>query len=185
MGILDNGRPNSGRPVAVREERVPQPDQSYLSMLSAEEQEAIRSEARKQIEADRKAKAKELFMKKAIQDARAEFEPDQEIVTIYIDLAGHSKQIVIDMGDVNRGGGVYYHGHTYEVTANVHRTLMEIMARGWAHEEETGIPNHKFYRRPSFIGANYGDPGSRIAALSPQIGNKDLGRSAESIIHAH
>ena len=185
MGILDNGRPVHGRPVQIREERVPVPDQSFLSLLSADEQRKIRDEALKQIEEERKSKAREQFMRLAIQEARSAFEPDEEMVDIYIDLAGHSKQIVLDMGDTARNGGVYYHGHTYTVKASVNRTLMEIMARGWAHEEETGIPNHKFYRRPAFIGTNYGDPGGRLAALSPTIGNKDLGRPAESILHAH
>lgn len=181
MGILDNGRPTNGRPVAVREELRPKPDQSYLTHLTAEEQEAIRAKAREKVLEERKKKAEDQYMQFALQEARREMEPSQEMCSILIDLAGHSDHITLDAGTQN--GGTFHHGYTYEVTASVHATLMEIMARGWAHEEETGIPNHKFYKRPPYIGANYFDPGSRMPGVNPRIGNSNLGMSAESIIH--
>jgi hypothetical protein len=180
MGILDNGRPKSLRS-GQREVELPRPDNTLIDLLTPEEQAELKAEARKQVEADRKKAAREKYLAHAVQEARAEFEPDQEMISIQIDLAGHSKSIVLDAG--TRNGGVYHHGYTYLVTRSVYTTLQEIMARGWAHEEETGIPNHKIYRRPNFIGMNYNDPGQRITPIAPTIGNRNADVPAEVIVH--
>jgi len=198
MGILDDDRPakfdpnNQSPPkdrfgaktTSARTVRIPRTSKDLLDLLSSEEREAIYEAARRQVESERKEVAKKALMQEALVEARQELEPEQEMLNIKMDLAGHSDKIVIDMGQ--GGGGVYHHGYSYDVPVSVYRTLMEIMARGWAHEEECGSPNRKQYRKPSYIGTmNYADP-AETGLKKPKdlvIRPKDAGRPASAIVN--
>jgi hypothetical protein len=144
--------------------------------LSDDEVEKIRLEVHEQVQDERKKLAKEELKKKLLAEARRTTLPGQEEYEITMDLPGHMDRITIDMGHYPNGG-VYFHGMKYKVDANKYATLMEMVMRAWAHEEETGIPNHRTYRRPKNLAiGNFFDPalnGTR-QEREVRIGPKDL-----------
>ena len=54
--------------------------------------------------------------------------PQDEMVSITLDLAEHSDRIVID-------GTIYCHGRTYTLPRHKADTLRDIMYQGWRHQE--------------------------------------------------
>jgi hypothetical protein len=79
---------------------------------------------------------------------------------ITLDLAPHQPYIMLD-------GKSFYHGVTYEEPELVVQTLLDIMARGWEHENE-------IHGRP-----RRSDQGRRARNLV--LGSRHAGMSAEAI----
>ena len=154
-----------------------------FDVLSDADVEAIRKEVQAQVLEERKKQAKDELKRKLLAEERRAQIPDQDLMPIAIDLPGHMDRITIDMGQPPNGG-VYHHGMTYNVDPNKYATLMEIVMRAWAHEEETGIPNHRTYRRPKNLAiGNYFDPalnGTR-QERETRIGPKHVDTPAEAL----
>ena len=103
--------------------------------LSNEEVREARAEAHRQIDAERRKKAK----KHLIDQEKLRLEREEgfttgdgvkdQIVKITLDLAPHSAHIVLNLKP-------YYHGQTYKVPRHVAETLREIQQSGWRHQNE-------------------------------------------------
>lgn len=119
-----------------------------LALLTADEIKALEAEAAAEATDEHKetlkARVKASFKAAKRRELSGETDEDEPSRTIMLDLAPHSNQIMLD-------GKVFFHGQTYEVSENVYKTLSEIQARGWDHEDEVGNANQKAYRRPRHI----------------------------------
>lgn len=104
-------------------------------LLSNEEVEEAKAEARRQVEAAAHKAAK----KKIIDDEMQRLRTEEGLVTgdgtkdqmvrIALDLAPHSPFIVLNHRP-------YYHAQTYTVARHVAETLREIQQNGWRHQDE-------------------------------------------------
>lgn len=105
------------------------------SILTAEEIEAAKAEARAQIEAQRKKQARARIIEEEKQRLKVEDGlttgdgVKDQMVRIALDLAPHTPYIAIN-------GVPYYHGQTYVVPRHVSETLREAQQRGWRHQDE-------------------------------------------------
>jgi len=182
MALIDEGRKRNTTPVVRVPDALPA---DLAALLTEEDRVKAREKARKLVEEERKQLALAELEKIELQAARREYDPKLEMKEIYIDLAGHSDRLTIDMGQGN--GGVYYHSFKYTVPKPVHDQLMEMMMRGWAHEEGAGNPNHRLYRKPSHFGTmNYLDPSENGLRREKniKISPADIGRPGEAIVNS-
>ena len=165
MAMIDKGAQRKERP-----REVPKTPPGLLDRLTEEDREAIRARARTAAEAEKKAEAEKAFYQQAIEEERRALEPEQDMRDIVIDLAPFAKSILID-------GKQYHHGMPYRVPRQVFDQLQEIIARGWAHDEEVGEPNRKHYQKPLNVGtANYSHrhPQSNGLSISPGTADSAL-----------
>lgn len=173
---------NTDKPRESRLNLRPAEDEKF-AILSDEDVAAIEKEVKAQVLEERKKQAKDELKRKLLAEERRVSLPDQELIEIHMDLPGHMDKITIDMGQPPNGG-VYHHGMSYKVDPNKYATLMEMVMRAWAHEEETGIPNHRTYRRPKNLAiGNYFDPalnGTR-QERETRIGPKHVDTPAEAL----
>lgn len=123
---------------AYSDER-PTLDESAFSDLTPEEKEHIEAEVRAQVAEELRAQRKKAFKKEVLAKYRNLSKPGEQIVPICLDLPGHANDIRLD-------GRVYFHGVTYRVNTNTYRTLIDIQARAWEHENEIGGANRDLYR---------------------------------------
>ena len=63
----------------------------------------------------------------------------EQMVTLTLDLAPHSLELRID-------GKIYRHNQTITVTERESRSIQEMIARGWRHQEEIDGKAHNFYK---------------------------------------
>lgn len=133
---------------AERPRDVPFVDPELLALLAADEIEAIHERARKQAQLEMKQTAEKDLYEHFLEKERRKLEPEQELVKILLDLPPFAKNIRID-------GRVYHHGAVYEVPRGTHDLMLEIMARGWAHDREVGQPNQDLYVPPPIGVGNY------------------------------
>lgn len=117
-------------------------------LLSNEKVEELRKKARAQIMAEKvKAAEADFLMEEKARLAREEGlvtgnAVKDEPVTIHLDLAEHSTNIVLN-------GVPYWHGHTYTVPRHVADTLREMQSRGHDHQRQVeGKPREDLFRRP-------------------------------------
>ncbi len=160
MALLDDGAKK--RPERPR--RVPTVAPELQQLLTSEDEERLRGQARQKVAAEKKAEAEAQFYAKALEEERRALEPAQELVDIVVDVAPFADKIMID-------GVQYFQGHHYRVSKNLCAVMMEIMARSWAHDEEVGSPNRKFYQKPSHVGTgNFAGvhPAMRDTIVSPR-----------------
>lgn len=120
------------------------------SILTDEEKEAIRANAKKRYDAEQHQRAMDAYAEQALAELRVErgdLEGDDDLLQFTIDLAPNAQDIRLD-------GMVYQHGRTYTITRPVYDTLREIIARTWAHEDQAGNPYKKWYKHtPNPFGA--------------------------------
>jgi hypothetical protein len=122
--------------MAVTKKRGPAPD---LSLLSDADIARLQKKAKDRIDADRKKDAEERHLEELIRQERAKYDPDEELVSVMIDLPAFTSSMLID--------GVYYnHGEVVEVTKNVASSLREQMSYCWVHERLSGNPNMREYK---------------------------------------
>ncbi len=147
--VLSGGRPQNGKTKKV--DIAPQRDDTtkYESLLSPDEIAAIRTKARLTVEKEIKDKQEAALLAKYTEEERQALDPKEELVPIFLSLAGHSNYIMLD-------GTQYFHETLYHVKPGVFQVLTEQMNRGWAHEDNTGVQDvrsrHRF--RPP-VGLNY------------------------------
>ena len=155
-----------------------------FAILSDEDVASIEKEVKAQVLEERKKQARDELKRRLLAEERRVALPDQGLIEIHMDLPGHMDRITIDGGHPPNGG-VYHHGMTYSVDPNKYATLIEIMMRAWAHEEETGIPNHRTYRRPKNLAiGNFFDPalnGTRVER-EVRIGPRNVDTPAETVL---
>ena len=161
MALLDDG---ASKKRQERPRDVPKVSPDLQELLSADDIERIRDQARITVAAEKKKQAEDQYLAKALEEERRELEPEQELVPIVIDVAPFTDRIMIDSKQ-------YFQGHVYQVSRRLYAVLTEIMARSWAHDEEVGSPNRKFYEKPSHVGTgNYASvhPAMKDTLISPR-----------------
>jgi hypothetical protein len=99
------------------------------SSLTEEEKNEARTRAREHVRAKRKEKAIDEAFKKAVTEEEREYEPNDQLVDIMIDLPKYAAFVRLDHV-------VYYHGLPYEVPMIKAQTILDIMARAWEHQSE-------------------------------------------------
>ena len=67
---------------------------------------------------------------------------DEEMVTLTLDMYPGA-------GDLRLDGKIYRHGQTVTVGRRVADTMLEIVARGWKHQEEIDGKTSNAYYKPS------------------------------------
>lgn len=104
--------------------------------LSDEQKQAIIARAREHVQkrlddqhAQVRKAAEDRFFERAVRDAEKEFQIGGAHVDIVLDLAPIQAYIMLD-------GVTYFHGVPYEVSEAQARTMMDIAARGWEHDNE-------------------------------------------------
>ncbi len=115
------------------------------SLLTSEDQEAIREKARTVIRKEQTEAAEEVFFERALVEERAKLElsaRNEPLEDILIDLPGFTDRISVNINQV------YMQGTTYKVPVSVARDLQSMMARAWEHENEVGGANRDAYRKP-------------------------------------
>lgn len=113
-----------------------------MSLLSAEDQKALREEARKSVLEEMSQDARDEFFTKALADARREHIPAEQYIHLTIDIAPFLPHIMID-------GVQYFHGYPYDVERSRAIVLFEQMQRSWLHQDEIdGRGKTEAYRRP-------------------------------------
>lgn len=148
MSILEDGRKT---PTPVRPRDVPKANADLLELLSFEERQDIREQAREKVLADRKDEAEKALLAQYLEEERRALEPAKQMMGITLDLAPYTKQALID-------GREYWHGYYYEVPKDLFDVLAEMQARSWQHDDEVGSPNRNQYQRPAYMGtSNFGD----------------------------
>jgi hypothetical protein len=99
------------------------------SSLTEEEKNEARIRAREHVRAKRKEKAVDEAFKRAVTEEEREYEPNDQLVDIMIDLPKYAAFVRLDHV-------VYYHGLPYEVPMIKAQTILDIMARAWEHQSE-------------------------------------------------
>lgn len=112
-------------------------------ILSAEDKAQIKDKAREHVAKSRKASAEEKYLKQAIRDEERRFNPAEQFEFVQIDLAAYVPFISLD-------GVLYFHGLMYELPYTVARTIADISARTWEHQNEINGHRRKgdINRRP-------------------------------------
>lgn len=130
---------------------APAPIQTGEGALSADEIEAIRKQAREDVQAEFKAAARKELLKREKDKIKADLslspETNEEMVDITIHLAEFAAYIQLEMP----AGPVYHHGQTYRVRRRIADTLRDIMARGWKHQAEIDGKTTNFYRERNTV----------------------------------
>jgi hypothetical protein len=116
-----------------------------------EELVALRGKAKAKVLAEKKKAAETELLKKFEQEARAEDDPEEEMVSIMIDLPGHSDRITVD-------GKIFFHGSTYTVPRRKFDSLRDIVSLAWDHEDSVQGANTNDYRRPRNINLSPSNP---------------------------
>lgn len=131
-------------------------EQVTSSFLTEEEKDKIRKQALKEIDEENKKRISEEFKasikaevkKKALFKNAKPGESADGLVSIHVDLPKVAECIRLD-------GVCYYPGHTYNVTPAVRDVIMEVMQRGFNHEDEVkGRKDANEYRRKSSVTAS-------------------------------
>lgn len=112
-------------------------DAVHSAFLTEEEKEKIQKQVLKELDEENKKRVakdyKDSLMaaakKKALFKDAKSGENEHGLVPIFIDLPKVSECIRLD-------GTAYYPGRTYNVLPDVRSTILEIMHRGQAHEDE-------------------------------------------------
>jgi len=113
-----------------------------LQILTDEELQELRQEARKTVVAELSKQARDEYFAKALAEARQASIAEEELIHVQIDVAPWCPGATID-------GIQYFHGYTYPVKKSVACVLFEQMWRTWEHQDELdGRGRSEAYRRP-------------------------------------
>ncbi|HEX8838208.1 MAG TPA: hypothetical protein VF748_14800 [Candidatus Acidoferrum sp.] len=104
-------------------------DRLQASQLSDEEKQEAMLKAREHVRAERKKKAIDEAFRKAVVEEEREYEPQQAIVDVLIELPKYAAFIRLDQY-------LYYHGLVYPVSRSKADTILDLMARAWEHQSE-------------------------------------------------
>lgn len=112
------------------------------SVLTEAEIAAVKKEAAKQVDVERKKAVIKSYHEQVLAEERAKFDPKEEMEDILIDLPGYTTYMLIN--------GVYYnHGTVANVPRHVGKSIREYMWNAWNHERVSGNPNMKDYKSVS------------------------------------
>lgn len=132
-------------------------------ILSAEERREALDRAKEHVRQQRKNKAIDELFTRGVKEFEREYEPDQKLVDITIDLPQFAPFIRLD-------NVIYFHGCVYEVPAGKAASMLDQMARSWEHQSEIDGRKRKgdtlLTPRNSYVGnINANRPTTKISDL--------------------
>jgi hypothetical protein len=98
-------------------------------LLDASAREAIKVKAREHVLNKRRAEVEKTALEAAIADEERKYAVIEDYEFITVNLAPYCAMVMLD-------GTMYFHGIDYEVPYSVARTLEDVMARTWEHQNE-------------------------------------------------
>jgi hypothetical protein len=126
-----------------KKERPPQGDHTQTrlveGLLNADDMEELRAMAKAAVEKEYKDAERKVVLQRLIDEERGKADPEEEILPILIDLPGHAACIKINQKP-------YWHSVTYDVPVSIWRSLSDIMAQAWKHEEVVNNVNRARYQ---------------------------------------
>lgn len=137
-------------------------------LLTAADRDAIREKARAHVRAKKKAELEKIALEGAIADEERAFQVAEDYEFVLIDLAPFVANEKLKASCITLDGTIYSQGQTYEVPYSVARTLEDVMARTWEHENEIHGLRRKqdTYRRPLLPHIGAGQEHSPVSALN-------------------
>lgn len=114
-----------------------------FTLLSQEEKDKLRKQARDRVIADQKKAAQEAYFAKMVEEELRALDPEEEEVEFAIDLPLFAKHVMIN-------GVQYLHGGVYTTTRARFDSIADIVAQAWRHddailEEEVRDRNRRSY----------------------------------------
>jgi len=132
-------------------------------LLTVEDREALKAEARKSVLAEMEQDARDAFFQEALREARQAHVPDEQMLHVTVDLAPFLPYVMLD--EVQ-----YFHGYSYDVPRSRAVVLYEQMQRSWQHEDEThGRSRFSPGRRPRSIVLGPRDAGTVTRGVNGPI----------------
>lgn len=98
-------------------------------LLTEADREAIRVKAREYVHKKRKDELEKIALEAAIADEERAYKVVEDYEFVTVNLAPYAAMVMLD-------GEMYFHGVDYEVRYSVARTLEDVMARTWEHQNE-------------------------------------------------
>lgn len=124
-----------------------------MELLSKEDLEAIRREAKASVLAEMQQDARDAYFNQEVKRLKREHIPSEQIVSVSVDLAPFLPHIAID-------GLLFFHGYTYDVPRTQAIVIYEQMQRSWMHQDEIeGRSRFNPYRRPQQLRIGPNDAG--------------------------
>ena len=144
--LLNTGKPDRTPGVHFQKQRD---DPEGFTALTEKDKAAIREKARLMVANELKAREETALLDAYLEEERKASDPKQQLVPIFLNLAGHSEYIMLD-------GVQFFNERLHYVTPSVFAVLIEQQARGWAHEDETEVRDTRTRRRnfsrPAHVG---------------------------------
>lgn len=126
-----------------KQSRPPQGDNTEIrtveGILTPEDMAELRELARQNVVEEYKAAERKVVLQRLMDEERGKVDPEEDRLDVTIDLPGHSACIKINMKP-------YWHGVTYNVPVSIYRTIQDVMAQAWKHENVVGNVNAARYR---------------------------------------
>ncbi len=133
MSIIDNGKPNRVKRIDLQKQADDPAQFSHL--LSDGERDEIRKKAKLTVQNEMKDRAEKLLLDQYLKEEREATDPDQVLMPIFLQLAGHANYIMLD-------GVIYHHEVLHHVTPAVFATLAEVQARDTRTRRRSRPPAH-------------------------------------------
>lgn len=105
-------------------------------LLSDEERAQIKAKAKEHVAKKRRDAAEAKLLAQEIRAEEIAQNPLEQYEDVVIDLAPYVASKKLSASCITLDGTMYFHGVTYSVPYSVARTLEDIMARTWEHENE-------------------------------------------------
>lgn len=105
-------------------------------LITPEVREQIKQKARDHVAKKRRDAAEAKLLAQAIRDEEIAHNPLEQYEDVQIDLAPYVATAKFSSSYISLDGRMYVHGLVYSVPYSVARTLEDIMARTWEHENE-------------------------------------------------
>lgn len=148
--------------------------------LTDEEREQIREKAREHVAKKRKDKAEAEYLAQAIREEEISHNPLEQYEDVTIDIAPYVASAQLKASCITLDGRMYFHGVTYSVPYSVARTLEDIMARTWEHENEIHGRRRRQdmdgIHKPSLVKLTPGTEGANVGRVNTRssISERDV-----------
>lgn len=130
-------------------------------LLDAETRDQIKQKAREHVAKKRRDEAEAKLLAQEIRREEIAYNPLEQYEDVEIDLAPYAPFISLD-------GVMYFHGMTYNVAYSVARTIDDISARTWEHDNEIHGRRRRadITRKPRMLTIQPGQEGVPVSALN-------------------
>lgn len=130
-------------------------------LLSADDRAQIKAKAREHVRKKRRDEAEAKLLAKEIRAEEISLNPLEQYEDVTIDLAPYAPFISLD-------GVMYFHGITYNLPYSKARTIDDVSARTWEHDNEVHGRRRRqdIMRKPRLVTISPSDAGAPVSALN-------------------